>query len=111
MNFKFDNIPAKPVSAFGEPELVSTIVSLLSAAPRALTLKEVIMVLNDSDIETPAATTVRTYLNRAVEDGRISKPSRQTYAGPAMPEAEVSEVDTAEMFDEVTAEDDPLAGL
>jgi hypothetical protein len=100
MPFNFDNIPAQPVSTAGEPKLVSTIVELLAAAPRALTLKEVVTVLNDSGIETPADTTVRSYLNRAAADGRISKPSRQYYAGAVAEEA-----------DAVTEADDPLADL
>ena len=108
MDFNFDNIPAQPVSAAGEPELVSTIVDLLAAAPRALTLKEVVTVLNDSDIETPADTTVRSYLNRAAADGRISKPSRQSYAG-AVAEGETTEA--TEEADAVTEADDPLADL
>lgn len=102
MAFNFDNIPAQPVSAAGEPELVSTIVELLAAAPRALTLKEVVTVLNDSGIETPANTTVRSYLNRAAADGRISKPSRQSYAGA---------VAEGESTDAVTEAYDPLAVL
>lgn len=108
MAFNFDNIPAQPVSAAGEPELVSTIVDLLSAAPRPLTLREVITVLNDSGIETPADTTVRSYLNRAAADGRISKPSRQSYAGAVDGEA----ADQAEADAAVETEaDDPLADL
>jgi len=105
MAFNFDNIPAHPVSAAGEPELVSTIVDLLTAAPRPLTLKEVVTVLNDSEINTPADTTVRAYLNRAAADARISKPSRQSYTGPvAEGEAQV-ETETE------TEEADPLADL
>ena len=75
MTFNFDNIPTQPDSAVGEPELISIIVDLLTAAPRPLTLKEVVTVLNDSKIETPTYTTVRSYLNRAAADGRISKPT------------------------------------
>lgn len=105
MAFNFDNIPAQPVSAAGEPALVSTIVELLAAAPRALTLREVITVLNDSGIETPADTTVRAYLNRAAADGRISKPSRQSYAGA------VAEGEATEEAEAVTEADDPLADL
>lgn len=108
MAFNFDNIPAQPVSAAGEPELVSTIVELLAAAPRALTLKEVVTVLNDSGIETPADTTVRSYLNRAAADGRITKPSRQSYAGAA---AEGEATEATEEADAVTEADDPLADL
>lgn len=104
MAFNFDNIPAQPVSAAGEPELVSTIVDMLAAAPRALSLKEVVTVLNDSGIETPADTTVRSYLNRAAADGRISKPSRQSYAGA------VAEVASEQEGENVEA-DDPLADL
>ena len=105
MVFNFDNIPAHPVSAAGEPELVSTIVDLLAAAPRPLTLTEVVTVLNDSEINTPADTTVRAYQNRATAEGRISKLSRQSYAGPvAEGEAQV-ETETE------TEEADPLADL
>jgi len=52
----------------------------------------------------PAETTVRTYLNRAAEDGRIVKPTRQTYAAAGA----ATEGDAA---DEIEGEDDPLAGL
>lgn len=122
MAFNFDNIPAQPVSAASEPELVSTIVDLLTAAPRPLTLREVITVLNDSGIETPADTTVRSYLNRAAADGRISKPSRQSYTGAvaegeAADQAEADDVETllarlgsADAAVETEA-DDPLADL
>lgn len=106
MAFNFDNIPAHPVSAAGEPELVSTIVELLTAAPRALTLREVITVLNDSGIETPADTTVRAYLNRAAADGRISKPSRQSYAG-VVAEGEATEGVFAAGYEA----DDPLGDI
>lgn len=108
MAFNFDNIPAQPVSAAGEPELVSTVVELLTAAPRPLTLKEVVTVLNDSGIETPADTTVRSYLNRAAADGRISKPSRQSYSGAV---AEGVAIEATEESDAVTEADDPLADL
>jgi hypothetical protein len=101
MNFNFDNIPAQPVSAAGEPALVAALVELLHAAPRALTLKEVLTVLEDSGIEKPADTTVRSYLNRAAADGRISKPTRQSYAG----------VQPTDPVDEADALDDPLADL
>jgi hypothetical protein len=112
MAFNFDNIPSQPVSAAGEPELVSTIVDLLTAAPRPLTLKEIVTVLNDSEIETPADTTVRAHLNRARADGRISKPSRQSYAGPvAEGEAQFDIEIAAEGLRRVAEEDDPLADL
>lgn len=109
MAFNFDNIPEQPVSAAGEPEMVSTIVELLVAAPRPLTLREVITVLNDSGIETPADTTIRSYLNRAAADGRISKPSRQSYSGPGPASGEAA--DQAEADAAVEDEDDPLADI
>jgi len=111
MDFNFDNIPAKPASAVREPELVSTIVDLLTAAPRPLTLREVVTVLNDSEIETtPANTTVRAHLNRAAADGRISKPSRQSYAGPVA-EGEAQATQDQELKRKLAEEDDPLADL
>lgn len=107
MDFNFDELPE---SAFGgagvEPELVTTLVNMLEAAPRALSLNDVMNVLAKSEIEAPAKTTVRSYLNRAVADGRASKPSRQTYgaAGAAV-------VADAVDADAVSDNEDPLADL
>ena len=107
-NFDFSALPAAPVRGGVEPELVGVFAALVNAAPRALGIKEIIAVAAASGIEVPAETTVRTYLNRAAEDGRIVKPTRQTYSavGAAV------EDDTAEdAADEIEGEDDPLAGL
>lgn len=105
-NFDFSALPAAPVRGGVEPELVSVFAALVNAAPRALGIKEIIAVAAASGIEVPAETTVRTYLNRAAEDGRIVKPTRQTYA--AAVEGGASETDAA---DEIEGDDDPLAGL
>ena len=107
-NFDFSALPAAPVRGGVEPELVSVFAALVNAAPRALGIKEIIAVAAASGIEVPAETTVRTYLNRAAEDGRIVKPTRQTYAAAAAVEGGASETDAA---DEIEGDDDPLAGL
>jgi len=104
-NFDFSALPAAPVRGGVEPELVGTFAALVNAAPRALGIKEIIAVAVASGIEVPAETTVRTYLNRAAEDGRIVKPTRQTYAGAA------TEAEGDDAADEIEGEDDPLAGL
>ena len=108
-NFDFSALPAAPVRGGVEPELVRVFAALVNAAPRALGIKEIIAVATASGIEVPAETTVRTYLNRAAEDGRIVKPTRQTYAaaGTAV-EDEADQIDAA---DEIADEDDPLADL
>jgi len=104
-NFDFSALPAVPVRGGVEPELVGTFAALVNAAPRALGIKEIIAVAVASGIEVPAETTVRTYLNRAAEDGRIVKPTRQTFAGAA------TEAEGDDAADEIEDEDDPLAGL
>jgi hypothetical protein len=104
-NFNFDVLPAAPVRGGVEPEGVATVAALVNAAPRALTLAEVVAVLGASGIEAPAASTVRSYLNRAAADGRITKPSRQSYAAAA---AAVEGEAQVEGSDEG---DDPLADL
>ena len=105
-NFDFSALPAAPVRGGVEPELVGVFAALVNAAPRALGIKEIIAVATASGIEVPAETTVRTYLNRAAEDGRIVKPTRQTYAA-----AGSAVEDDAGSVDATDEGDDPLAGL
>lgn len=76
-------------------------------------------------MEVPTQQTVRGYLNKAVELGLISKPSRQTYGPPMQPETSPKSkgrtkadetgledaVTTAEPETTAPADDDPLAGL
>lgn len=107
-NFDFSALPAAPVRGGVEPELVGVFAALVNAAPRSLGIKEIIAVAVASGIEVPAETTVRTYLNRAADDGRIVKPTRQTYAAAGAVEGDASEADAA---DEIEGGDDPLAGL
>lgn len=107
-NFDFSALPAAPVRGGVEPELVGVFVALVNAAPRALGIKEIIAVAVASGIEVPAETTVRTYLNRAAEDGRIVKPTRQTYGAADAVESVAPEADAA---DDIVGVDDPLAGL
>jgi len=105
-NFDFSALPAAPVRGGSEPELVGVFAALVNAAPRALGIKEIIAVAAASGVEVPTETTVRTYLNRATEDGRIVKPTRQTYAAAgAATEAEVV------IALDIEGDDDPLAGL
>lgn len=106
-NFDFSALPAAPVRGGAEPELVGVFAALVNAAPRALGIKEIIAVAVASGIEVPAETTVRTYLNRAAEDGRIVKPTRQTYAGAGAEVEEASE----DAADDIEDADDLLAGL
>ena len=118
-NFDFSALPAAPVRGV-EPELVGVFAALVNAAPRALGIKEIIAVAAASGIEVPAETTVRTYLNRAAEDGRIVKPTRQTYSavGAAVEDYTAAAVGAA--VEDYTAEEDsdnddigfdPLASL
>lgn len=108
-NFDFSALPAAPVRGGVEPELVGVFAALVNAAPRALGIKEILAVATASGIEVPAETTVRTYLNRAADDGRIIKPTRQTYsAGAGSVEGGASE---ANANDDIFGEEDPLAGL
>lgn len=90
-----------------EPALVQEMVEIIVNAPRALSLAQVIAVAIRKGLELPAETTVRSYVNRAAEDGRIVKPTRQTYAAPGTPVEEAAEV----AGDDVADEADPLADL
>lgn len=64
--------------------LYDAVVAVVNAAPKAVTLAQVIFVLhklvaNGSLEKVPADNTVRSYLNRARENGDIGKPTRQSY--------------------------------
>ena len=107
-NFDFSALPAAPVRGGVEPELVGVFAALVNAAPRALGIKEIIAVAVASGIEVPAETTVRTYLNRAAEDGRIVKPTRQTYAAAGSAVEDEASEDAADAIEDA---EDPLAGL
>ena len=62
-------------------------------------------------IEVPTQQTVRGYLNKAVEQGKLVKPTRQTYAVPGAVEA-AEAADEAEDADATECDaDDLLAGL
>lgn len=86
-----------------EPSGVADVVEIVSEAPRALTLAQVLAVAARKGVELPVETTVRSYLNRAVDDGRLVKPTRQTYAGPTDAEdtgmTEQPEIDADELAD------------
>lgn len=104
MAFDFSKLPETRTNRTSEPELVGTIVDLVNSAPRALSLAEIMQVLTDSGIETPADSTVRNHLNRAVRTGRIAKPTRQSY-GPAT-EADEGADEGADAADDGADEDD-----
>ena len=92
-------------SAGGTPEWATALYAVVAGAPIALSIAQVMAVAARAAIEVPAETTVRTWLNRGVDAGSISKPTRQTYAGPdAAGEEEPVE-------DAVETDDDILAGL
>ena len=91
-------------------ELYAAVVSAVSGAPIALGIKQIMVVLIKMGVEVPAESTVRNYLNSAVEAGDIGKPSRQSYWTVE------SHVEEAEQADDAPAEapveeDDILAGL
>ena len=100
--------------------LYDAIVAVVTGAPKAVTIKQVVFVLHKlvaagSLEEVPAESTVRTYLNRARENGDIGKPSRQSYWTVESDAGEADEADTVaggEAAPEAPAADedfDPLA--
>lgn len=62
------------------PEWVGSLVALIAGAPQALSIAQVLAVAARAEIELPAETTVRNWLNKAVQSGEIGKPSRQSYS-------------------------------
>ncbi|WFG40910.1 hypothetical protein ParaMal1_00026 [Paracoccus phage ParMal1] len=108
-----------------EPELVGKIVEIVVNAPRALSLAQIIAVATRMGLELPAETTVRSYVKRAIKDGRIALVTRQSYGAPVADEEAADEADpvadiAVEDVEPATAvepeptvadEDDPLAGL
>lgn len=84
-----------------------------------LTINQIMAAATRMGIEVPTQQTVRGYLNKAVELGMISKPSRQTYGasstkGKGRAKAEdagLSPATTSAEVDDVDNEDDPLAGI
>lgn len=99
----------------GESPLVQTIIALVNVAGRPVTLVEVIGALHRVvEGELPTENTLRKYINTAVETGRLSKPTRQTYAAYSadVVNAEPDAVDPVEA--EVQSQGDvtdPLADL
>lgn len=81
-------------------------------------INQIIAVATRLGIEVPTAQTVRGYLNKAVENGLLVKPTRQTYAGAnlrskaeAIGLGEADPVVTGEVNDAPVDNADPLAGL
>ena len=83
-------------------DLYDAVVAVVTGAPKALTIKQVIFVLHklvsaEKLDKVPTENTVRSYLNRARENGDIGKPSRQSYwtvesdAGEAAEDAPAAE--------------------
>lgn len=80
-----------------------------AAGFESLSINQIIAAGHRMGLEMPTVTTIRNYLNRAVELRLISKPTRMTY-GPVGAESAAAPVDTSD--EAPAAEDnDPLAGL
>ncbi|MBC6438371.1 MAG: hypothetical protein GDA52_09630 [Rhodobacteraceae bacterium] len=77
--FNFDILPAE-IRGRGSPEAKETVVALVNEAPRAMTMKEIMQVLEHNGINAGTLSTVRDYLSSAAREGLISKPTRDTYA-------------------------------
>lgn len=92
-------------AAGGTPEWATALYAVVAGAPMALSIAQVMAVAARAEIEVPAETTVRSWLNRGVEAGLVSKPTRQSYAGPVEAAEEVAEEAPVE------SDDDILAGL
>lgn len=80
------------------------------AGYESLSINQIIAVGHRMGLEMPTVTTIRNYLNRAVELKLISKPTRMTYGAFGAESAAASAQTEAEA--PVTADDnDPLAGI
>lgn len=86
-NFEeLDGVPAELAEAITKERsgvneaLYNAVVTAVSGAPIALGIKQVMVVLHKMEgVEVPTENTVRAYLNRAVANAAIGKPSRQSY--------------------------------
>ena len=87
-------------SSRGTPDWATKLVDVLATTPMALSIAQVLAVAARAGIEVPAETTVRSWLNKAVDAGTIVKPTRQSYAGP-----------TLAVVEAVESDDDILAGI
>lgn len=100
-------------SGGAENPAVQKLVDIITNAPRPLSLTEVIAVGTRSELDLPSAQTVAKWVKKAAEEGRIFKPTRQTY-WKAVPEAAelLNEPEPVEVVDApVDLGDDPLADL
>jgi len=95
-----------------EPDWVQDLEGIVVNAPRPIKLSQILIAAHRSGVELPTEQTVRNWLNKLEEAGRVTKPTRATYFGPGeAPEVqEVSDesLDQAESDAAVEAEDDPL---
>lgn len=97
-------------------EKINKVVAILNAAPRPMSISEIQVVYFRAYGEEPAQVTLRNHLNKAVDEGKACKPSRQTYAKAGTPceieedAAEEAPVD-AEVVVEASGDEDLLAGL
>lgn len=91
-------------------DLYEAVVAVVSQAPKALTIKQVIFVLHKVLAEVPTENTIRAYLNRARENGDIGKPSRQFYwtVETDVPDAEASDGTPASAEPAAEAVADPV---
>ena len=90
-----------------DSELYDAVVAVVTGAPKALTIKQVIFVLHklvsaEKLDKVPTENTIRAYLNRARENGDIGKPSRQSYW--------TVESDAGEAAEETTPEAEGVEG-
>lgn len=95
-----------------EPEWVAEVEDIIVNAPKPLSLAQVIAVAIRKKVDLPAETTVRSRINSLKDEGRVSKPTRQTYAAPGakVEETVAPAAQTAGVEPEVD-NDDPLADL
>lgn len=88
---------------------IDMVVGIFTAAAECsvsvLSIAQIEVVAIRSEIELPAAATIRKYINTAVEQGSLKKVTRQTYA---LADADVEIAADAEEADE---EEDDLAGI
>lgn len=89
-------------------DLVKVVAAGKEAGFDALSLNQVKAAGMRMGIEMPTDATIRNWLNTGVEQGKLSKPSRQTYAiTGAVPIVEEAEAPVEAPVEE----DDPLAGI
>ena len=92
--------------------VVSVVQAAADAGINQLTLNQIAAAAHRMELNVPTEATVRNWLNKAVKQGYLSKPTRQTYAlaGTVAQEPDDEQVPTT-MSPTVEADDDPLADV